>query len=104
MLEVRLNVNVPVPVFFKNTVREELLPASIDPQSIVLSFLVQALSAYTLRSGVVVIVPEEVTSLFMLIAASVVAASVSAATVSAITISLVVFVEIILCPSSAHKK
>jgi hypothetical protein len=57
-----------------------------------------------LMSGVVMTEPEDGMSLFMLIAASVVAASVSAATVSAITISLVVFVEIILCPSSAHEK
>jgi hypothetical protein len=57
-----------------------------------------------LMFGVVVIVPEEVTSLFMLIAASVVAASVNAATVSAITISLAVFVDATLNPLVAHKK
>lgn len=48
--------------------------------------------------GVVVTLPEDITSLFTLMAASVVAASVSAATVSAITISLAVLVDANVSP------
>jgi len=62
-----------------------LVPAATEPQLIVLSVVVHALLEYTPRLGeVVMIVPDEVTSLFMVMAAMVVTVNAKATMASEI--------------------